>query len=177
MENKWIRDIQRKGSKQAADKLIRAYYDEIYLFAYRHIGKKQDAMDITQSIFMAMLRALPSYCPEKASFRTWLYHIAKNKVIDIYRKELRFTHIPIETLDLPFEEDWTDYIQDKDMIEQIEDWISRQDIREQAVFHFKIYEDKSFPQIAEILDEPEPAIKSRYYRLLDRLRKEFKYYE
>ena len=81
-ESKWIRDIQRSGSHQAAERLVERYYDEIYVFTYRQTGHKEDAMDLTQSIFLAVLRALPSYDPKKASFRTWLYRIAANKVID-----------------------------------------------------------------------------------------------
>ena len=50
-EQKWIRDIQRRGSRQAADQLVRAYYDEIYRFAVRQTGHKEDAMDLTQTIF------------------------------------------------------------------------------------------------------------------------------
>ena len=43
-------------------------------------------MDLTQSVFIAVLRALPGYRAERASFRTWLYRIAANKVIDTRRK-------------------------------------------------------------------------------------------
>ena len=59
-ESKWIRDIQRSGSRQAAERLVERYYDEIYVFTYQ-----EDAMDLTQSIFLAVLRALPSYDPKK----------------------------------------------------------------------------------------------------------------
>ena len=63
-EQKWIRDIQRRGSRQAADKLVRAYYDEMYRFAYRQLGHKEDALDSTQNIFLAVLRALHFDWPE-----------------------------------------------------------------------------------------------------------------
>ena len=38
-------------------------------------------MDLPQSIFIAVLHSLPGYRAERASFRTWLYRIAANKVI------------------------------------------------------------------------------------------------
>ena len=85
-ESKWIRDIQRGGSRPAAERLVERYYDEIYVFVYRQTGQKEDAMDLTQSIFLAVLRALPSYDSKKAAFRTWLYRIAANKVIDARRQ-------------------------------------------------------------------------------------------
>ena len=41
------------------------------------------------------------------------------------------------------------------------------------MFRLRLYGEKSFPEIAAILDQPESAVKSQYYRLLGRLRKEF----
>ena len=35
------------------------------------------------------------------------------------------------------------------------------------------YGEKTFPEIADTLEEPEAAVKSRYYRMVQRLRKEF----
>ena len=63
-ESKWIRDIQRGGFRPAAERLVERYYDEIYVFVYRQTGQKEDAMDLTQSIFLAVLRALPSSEPK-----------------------------------------------------------------------------------------------------------------
>ena len=71
-----------RRSRQAAERLVERYYNEIYVFVYRQTGHKEDAMDLTQSIFLAILRALSTYDPKKAAFRTWLYRIAANKVID-----------------------------------------------------------------------------------------------
>ena len=58
-EQKWIRSIQRRNSQEAPEQLIQTYYDEIYRFVYRQTGSKEDAMDLTQSVFIAVLRALP----------------------------------------------------------------------------------------------------------------------
>lgn len=55
-ESKWIREILRHGSRPAADKLIHAHYGEIYISVYRQTGSKEDAMDLTRSIFLAVFR-------------------------------------------------------------------------------------------------------------------------
>ena len=104
-EQTWIRAIQRRNSREAAEQLIQTYYDEIYRFVYRQTGSKEDAMDLTQSVFIAVLRALPGYRAERASFRTWLYRIAANKVIDTRRKA-RPVSIPIQEMELPAAEDF-----------------------------------------------------------------------
>ena len=111
-ERKWIREIQRHSSREAADRLIRAYYDEIYRFAYRQTGQKEDAMDLTQSIFTAVLRALPGYRAERASFRTWLYRIAANKVIDARRRGGP-VQVPLEGVGAAVRGDFIQRIQDR----------------------------------------------------------------
>lgn len=171
-EEKWIRAIQRRGSREAAERLIETYYDEIYRFVCRQTGRKEDAMDLTQSIFIAALRALPGYRPEKAAFRTWLYRIAANKVIDARRRS-RPAPLPLEEAELPAAEDFVSQLHDRALLEAIESYVSGLDPREQAVFRLRIYGEKTFPEIAAALEEPEAALKSRYYRLIERLRKEF----
>ena len=101
-EQKWIRDIQRRGSRQAADKLVRAYYDEIYRFAHRQLGHKEDALDLTQNVFLAVLRALPTFDGRKASFRTWLYRIAAHmlSVEHVTKRYGKFT--ALEDVNLAF---------------------------------------------------------------------------
>lgn len=129
-------------------------------------------MDLTQSIFLAMLRALPTYRAERGTFRTWLYRIAANKVIDA-RRRARLMPLPMEELEVPSEEDFAARIQDRALLEQIEAYISGLDPQAQAVFRLRLYGEQSFPEIAAALGEPEAAVKSRYYRLLGRLREEF----
>ncbi len=172
VEEQWIREIQRKGSRTAADHLIRTHYDEIYRFVYRQTGHKEDAMDLTQSIFLAMLRALPAYRAERGTFRTWLFRIAANKVIDA-RRRTRLMPLPMEKLEVPSEEDFTACVQDRVLLEQIEAYVSGLEPQIQAVFRLRLYAEQSFPEIAAALGEPEAAVKSRYYRLLRQLREEF----
>ncbi len=171
-ESKWIREILRHGSRPAADKLIHAHYDEIYIFVYRQTGSKEGAMDLTQSIFLAVLRALPSFDARKASFRTWLYRIAANKVIDARRRSHPCV-VPLEDIELPDSADFAACVQDRMLLEQIEDYVSRLDPQVQAVFRLRLYGEKSFPEIAAALGQSESAVKSQYHRLLGRLRKEF----
>ncbi len=147
MEEQWIRDIQRKGSRDAADQLIRAHYDEIYRFVYRQTGHKEDAMDLTQSIFLAMLRALPSFRAERGAFRTWLYRIAVNKTIDA-RRRTHLTPLSLDDMEVSSEEDFAARIQDRALLEPIEDYVSGLDPQAQAVFRLRLYGEQPFPEIA-----------------------------
>ena len=172
LENKWIRDIQRVGSRQAAEQLVEQYYNEIYVFVYRQTGHKEDAMDLTQNIFLAVLRALPSYDPKKAAFRTWLYRIAANKVIDA-RRRFRPSVTPLEETELSIQEDFVSQIHDRELLGRIEDYVAGLPPMLQAVFRLRLYGEQGFGEIAAALGQSEAAVKSQYYRLLRRIREEF----
>ena len=171
-EQKWIRDIQRRGSRRAADNLVRAYYDEIYRFAVRQVGNKEDAMDLTQTIFMAVLRSLSAFDGRKASFRTWLYRIAAHKAVDC-RRMVRGDVVPLAETEVPDNADFAAQVQDRDLLNRLEDYVSGLDPDTQAVYRLRLYGERTFPEIAAALGQPEAAVKTRYYRLMARLRKEF----
>ena len=175
-EQKLIREIQRSGSRSAADELISTHYNEIYIFTYRQVGNKEDAMDLVQDIFIAVLRSIQTYDNRKAGFRTWLYRIASNKIIDARRK-IRPEILPLEDDILPDEEDYVSGICDRVLLEQIERYVSALDPDLQAVFRLHLYGEKTFPEIAAIQGQPEAAVKARYYRLMGKLRKEFGSYD
>lgn len=88
-----IRRINKKQDKAAAEELVQRYYKEIYGYVYRQIGDRETAMDLTQDIFVAVLRALHTYNAKKATFRTWLYRIASNKLTDYWRKRALIQNI------------------------------------------------------------------------------------
>jgi RNA polymerase sigma factor (sigma-70 family) len=73
------------GDKAAISKLIARHQAWIYNIAFRMVLVAQDAEDITQEILIKMVTKLSSYDSTKASFRTWLYRIAKNHVINMQK--------------------------------------------------------------------------------------------
>ena len=171
-ESKLIRKV-KNGCRKSADLLITAYYDEIYIYACRQLGDKQLAMDITQEIFITAWQAISGYNEDKAGFRTWLYRIATNKIID-YRRKNRPETIPLDeiadtALDSAFDQTL--------FVREIEAYISTLPPDTSRILRLHIYGGYSFPEIAEMLKQPEAKIKSQYYRAIKQVRKEFADYE
>ena len=175
-ERKWIREIQRHSSREAADRLIRAYYDEIYRFAYRQTGQKEDAMDLTQSIFTAVLRALPGYRAERPPSAPGCTALPPTRSSTPAAEEGR-SRCPWRGWSSRQRRTLSSRFRTGRCWSRLSDGSPAQDGGEQAVFRLRIYGEKSFPEIAAALGEPEAAVKSRYYRLVKRLRKEFQEYE
>ena len=169
-EQKWIRAILRRCDRTAADALVRAYYDEIYAYLWRQTGSQEDALDLTQECFIAALQSLPAYDRRKSAFRTWLYSIACHKLAD-HRRKCRAPALPL-TEDVTAPEDFTAIVHDRALLAQADALVSQEALLDQTIFRLHLYGKCTFPQIAAATGQTEAMIKSRYYRLMARLRKE-----
>lgn len=56
--------------------------------AYQFCGRYEEAEDLTQEIFMKIYTSLSKY-DEKKDFTAWVLTLAKNHLIDVYRKTRR----------------------------------------------------------------------------------------
>jgi len=170
-----IRKVQKKGDRTAANTLISEYYDEIFAYAARQSGDKHTAMDLTQNIFVSMLQTITRYDNKQAGFRTWLYRIATNKIIDHHRSRsvLRSKVIDIDDFDIASEVDFTQWIDNEDLAERIIKHIATFDPEVQRIFRLKFYAEQTFAEIAMTLDLSENTVKTKYYRIIKNLRKEF----
>ena len=66
---------------QAFAPLYDHYVDPIYRYCFRRLGDPDVAADVTSQIFVRALAALPTY-KRTGSFRSWLFTIAHNAVVD-----------------------------------------------------------------------------------------------
>ncbi|PLS30323.1 rNA polymerase sigma-24 subunit ECF subfamily [Bifidobacterium margollesii] len=168
--------VVRRRSRRAADRLVRAYYDALLRFVSRQLRDADEAHAIVQESFITALRSLSSYDPDKGAFATWLYRIAACRVID-WRRSRPAPPLSVEDASASSEprssQNVPSQAADADLLERIESTIADEDERTQVIWRLRIYERMSFPEISSAMDMPEPAVKARHYRLLNRIRKEF----
>ena len=74
----------RSGDRQALEDLVHRHQAWIYNIAVRMLHHPQDAEDATQEILIKILTRLASF-EGRSSFRTWLYRIVVNHVLNMKR--------------------------------------------------------------------------------------------
>ena len=82
------RDLIRKakqGDMLAFEELILKHEKIVYNLALRMMNHSEDAMDISQEVFLKAYRSLSNF-DERSAFSTWLYRITHNTCIDEIRK-------------------------------------------------------------------------------------------
>ena len=179
-DNQLIRKMKKRGDKTSANELIGRYYREIYAFVYRQTTDIELSMDLTQEIFITVLRGISSFEEKKATFRTWLYAIASNKITDYYRskyqKQQMLTIYTEETeevfVDCELEERLIQNIYGKELIKNAMQILVRYGNEWVKIFQMKVFLEKTFGEIAMELHLSENTIKTRYYTMLKSLRNE-----
>ena len=68
----------RLGDERAFLELYLRHRDNVFGFAYRMLGERQAAEDVTQNCFLNLIRQLDRFDPAQASLGTYLYAMARN---------------------------------------------------------------------------------------------------
>ncbi len=74
------------GDRDALEALVRRHQPWIYNVAFRMVMVPQDAEDVTQEVLIKVLTKLSTFDRSKAAFRTWLYRIVANHVINMRQR-------------------------------------------------------------------------------------------
>lgn len=173
-EKKLVKNIL-KGDRESANELIKSYYKEIYAYVYRQTSSKENSMDITQEIFISVLNTLHTFDSKKASFRTWLYAVASNKVYDYHRsKKIVFEPFDISALEIADEYNLTEAVETRETAKDVMQILLQQDKQLQQIVCLKIFSSLTFREIGQTMHLNENTVRTKYYAVLSKLRKELK---
>ena len=100
----------QKGDERAFSIIVRTYQVPVFNYVLRLVGDRALAEDLTQEVFLRVYQGLPRFSL-RSKFTTWLFQVAKNRVLDELRAVERrprataqFDDGPqFEVLDAPFE--------------------------------------------------------------------------
>jgi RNA polymerase sigma-70 factor (ECF subfamily) len=91
----------RRGDQKAFAVIVHAYERLVFTYVLRLVDDQRLAEDLTQDVFLSVYRGLPGFT-ERSTFTTWLFQIAKNRVIDELRAiERRPPALNIDDVALP----------------------------------------------------------------------------
>ncbi|MHB1020909.1 MAG: RNA polymerase sigma factor [Acidobacteriaceae bacterium] len=166
------------GDAEAWQLLVVSYHRRVYAICYRFTGSATDAEDLTQEVFLKVYRNLNSFDLEKGSFQTWITTLARNLLVDHFRRsrQERVT----DSMDANWQGDddgptMADRLADSrptqhDHIAQLELKARVQaalkqlspELREAVIL--RDLEDLDYKEIAQVLRIPEGTVKSRISR-------------
>jgi RNA polymerase sigma-70 factor (ECF subfamily) len=85
----------RAGDTAAFAALVRRHQDRVFGFILRMLDARDEALELTQDVFVKAWQALPGWRPE-ARFSTWLLQIARNAALDQLRRRRVVQFAPLD---------------------------------------------------------------------------------
>ncbi|KLI02603.1 RNA polymerase sigma factor [Sporolactobacillus inulinus CASD] len=163
------------GSEAAMEVLARRYYPIIFAFVYRKVGNRELAYDLTQDIFIKMMKKIKSYS-KKGLFKSWLFTIAVNHCRDYWKSSAHLRknqqteiseQLQSRDADTPF------IFEQKEKRNQVKAYIDTLPEMQREVILLKYFHDLKIREIAEVTASNEATVKSRLRQPLAKLRKIF----
>ncbi|MDI3514151.1 MAG: hypothetical protein PWP40_1380 [Rhodocyclaceae bacterium] len=155
----------RAGDTAAFAALVRRHQDRVFGFILRMLDARDEAMELTQDVFLKAWQALPHWRPE-ASFSTWLLQIARNAALDQLRRRRLVRFAPLDDgMDVadaaPGPEARYAGRQRQALLERA---LQRIAPEHREILLLREIEDLSYGELAAVLGVPEGTVKSRLAR-------------
>ena len=171
------------GDQKAYRWLTERHQSSVYHIVYKIVRDSEAAADLVQETFMKAFASLASYRSE-FRFSTWLYKIAANCSIDYLRKKrinVLSLDRELETQDGRVEFEVADYsyhpgqtLERKEQRFNIEEAIDSLPDKYREVIVYRHKDDKSYDEIADLLNIPVGTVKARIFRARELLKKKLK---
>jgi RNA polymerase sigma-70 factor (ECF subfamily) len=171
--------VEKPGSATpppTPEAIFREHAPRVYHLARRMLGNDADAEDVTQDVFLQVVRKLPTFRGE-AAFSTWLYRVAVNAALAYRRKRaLREDHRVADPLE-DFQPDgshrapvrtWMSspeqQVLDRERHQLIQAALARLPEAYRDVYVLADVEELPNARVAELLSLTVPAVANRLHR-------------
>lgn len=175
--------LSGQGDMAAFERLIERRQALVVGTVARMLGGGSDVEDIAQQVFIRVWRSAPRYTPS-AKFTTWLLKITRNLVFNELRRRKNKTFLPIDAAQgeddrqIPTESHHTPdaLLLDSELAAAINHAIAQLPETQRMALVLRRYEELSYDEIAEVLDQTVPAVKSLLFRARTELRQRLSKY-
>ncbi len=161
--------------------IVREYNDSLIFFINGYVKDLATAEDLAADTVVKLLTKRKRFRDQGATFKTWIFTIARNTALDWLRKSANKQSSPLSDVDGYNEQDFNEKIikdEQKKVLYRAMKSLNK-DYRE--VLHLLYFEEMSYSQAATVMKKSEKQIKNLAYRarqsLKDKLEKENFVYE
>ena len=161
--------VQRalEGNQSALAQIYDTYAKPIYRYHHSRVGNAPDAEDLTAQTFLAVLESLTRY-QHRDNFTAWIFQIARNKLMDHFRKNHNQGEIHESVVD-PAQGDVLEAVVRDESRARLKSLLHLLDEEERELIRLRYTAELSFVEIAQLLGRKEDAVRKAIRRILDRL--------
>jgi len=168
-----------QGDKQAFEMILIRHQQPLVNYIGRMVGNYELALDFTQEVFIKTYSSLSTYQP-RFKFRTWLFKIASNYIIDFWRKkkidafsidQTRHNELDRMSFEIPSDEPPVcSRFELAELKEKVEKALEKLPPHLRELFVWRHINEFSYDEIAEIKGLPVGTVKNRVFHSKELIR-------
>ncbi|MCR4721897.1 MAG: sigma-70 family RNA polymerase sigma factor [Lachnospiraceae bacterium] len=152
------------------EQVYNEYFSYVYNIIYARTLNRTETEDLVSDVFFRAMENFKKYDPTKASEKTWICTIARNRLIDYYRSSARTRSVLMpddDMKDFPVEDDYN--IEKDDINKEAHRLLALLSDEERELISMRYFMDLKNPEIADKLGISSKAVCERFRRLLKKL--------
>jgi RNA polymerase sigma-70 factor (ECF subfamily) len=169
------------GDESAFAELACRYTPRVYGHFCRQLSDRAEAEDLTQEVFLRLYRSRLRYRP-RASFSTWMFHIAQNVLRNALRTRRRRPCLRLDVgpgsdsergsgvLHSAHTDSPSRPLERSELADVVRSAVSELASRQRTAVELHQFEDRTYAEVAAELDMTPKAAKSLLYRARNQLR-------
>jgi RNA polymerase sigma-70 factor (ECF subfamily) len=169
-EQSLIRRAQQHD-EMALTQIYEENFDRIYRYIVLKIGDRTEAEDMTQQVFLNVLKSISSYKIKGMPFTSWLYRIAHNQVVDFLRKKSRRNLVPLDESIPSMAADPESAAVQRIEIEELTVAARKLTPAQQEVVSLRFAAELSLAEVARVMGKSEGAVKALQHSAIVTLRR------
>jgi len=156
------------GDRDAFGRLVEKYERRIFNLAFRICGDYEDAMDVTQAVFVKAFDKLETFDTSRKFF-SWIYRMGVNESLNHVKKRSRIVNVDFDPPSPRTPEP------DRGLIREesyglVQSALRRLGEDHRVIIILRHFVDLSYRQIGDVLGIPEKTVKSRLYSARQRMK-------
>ena len=153
-----------KTQRQAFERLVREYSEQLYWQIRRIVLIHEDANDVMQNVFLKAWSHLDSF-HQDSKISTWIYRIAINESLDYMRHKKIQNSISTDDEDLHVAKTLMadKYFDGDETAALLQEAIAQLPDVQRMVFNLRYFEEMKYSDISALLHTSEGALKASYH--------------
>lgn len=162
-------DAVKAGALEKTSELFERYHKRIYNYLARMCSDRELAEDLTQNVFLRLLRYRHTYRSDMR-FQSWIYQVARNVFTDHYRaQKLRKSDVfEVEKMESIVENTEAELLEEREAILHKSMAMLKEEDRELLVL--TKFQQMKYEEVAEVLDLSVANVKVKVHRAIQKLR-------
>jgi len=162
----------QNGEQDAFTLLYREYVAQIYRYIYLRVGDTDQAEDLTQEVFLRVIKSIGSYRYRGHPFASWLFRVAHNLIIDYYRQIEKEGAVSLtDSIVITADDDPAMTVEQDMEVQEIKQAIENLPPRQREVISLRFGSELSIAETARAIGKTEGTVKKLQYEGILKLRK------